>query len=128
LVQLVIAYMATAIYTLHIDKSCTSLQLARNIWPAHIGVVTNKYKNIVQPLGDEICACQTVARNVCCSTSNVHSINQKVVQSKHNNIFNNVKFATYFGYSNRYQADFSVRGHDMFSATVWDPILFTFAV
>ena len=30
--------------------------------------------------------------------------------------------------SNHHQADISVHGHDMFSATVWDPILFTFAV
>jgi len=30
--------------------------------------------------------------------------------------------------SNLHQADISVYGHDMFSATVWDPILFTFAV
>jgi hypothetical protein len=26
------------------------------------------------------------------------------------------------------QADISVHGHDMFSPTVWDPLLFTFAV
>jgi hypothetical protein len=30
--------------------------------------------------------------------------------------------------SYHHQADISVHGHDMFSATVWDPILFTFAV
>ena len=30
--------------------------------------------------------------------------------------------------SNHHQADVSVHGHVMFSATVWDPILFTFAV
>jgi hypothetical protein len=30
--------------------------------------------------------------------------------------------------SNHHQADNSVHGHDMFSATVWDPILFTFAM
>jgi hypothetical protein len=30
--------------------------------------------------------------------------------------------------SNHYQADISVHGHDMFSATVWDLILFTVAV
>ena len=36
-------------------------------------------------------------------------------------IFNNVNFAAYFGYSNNHQADNSVLGHDMFSATVWDP-------
>jgi len=30
--------------------------------------------------------------------------------------------------SNHDQADISVHGHDMFSATVWDTILFTFAV
>jgi hypothetical protein len=35
---------------------------------------------------------------------------------KHNSIFNNVKFATCFGYSNHHQADISVHGHDMFSA------------
>jgi len=34
----------------------------------------------------------------------------------HNNIFNNVKFATCFGYSNHHQADISVYGQDMFSA------------
>jgi hypothetical protein len=32
-----------------------------------------------------------------------------------NNV-NNVKFATYFVYSNHQQADISVHGHDMFSA------------
>jgi hypothetical protein len=37
-------------------------------------------------------------------------------------------FDTRFGYNNRHQADISVHGHDMFSATVWDPILLTFAV
>ena len=42
--------------------------------------------------------------------------NWKVVQSKHNNVSNNVKFATCFGYSNHHQADISVHGHDMFSA------------
>ena len=30
--------------------------------------------------------------------------------------------------SKHHQADISVHGHDMFSATVWDPILFIFAV
>jgi hypothetical protein len=35
---------------------------------------------------------------------------------EHNNIFNNVKFATCFSYSNYHQADISVHGHDMFSA------------
>jgi hypothetical protein len=54
--------------------------------------------------------------------------NSNIVQSKHNNIFNNVKFATCFGYTNHNQADISVHVHDMFSATVWDPVLFTFAV
>jgi len=39
-----------------------------------------------------------------------------LVHSKHNNIFNNVKFATCFGYSNHHQADISVHGHDLFSA------------
>jgi len=29
---------------------------------------------------------------------------------------------------NHHQADISVYGHDIFRATVWDPILFTFAV
>jgi hypothetical protein len=29
--------------------------------------------------------------------------------------------------SNHHQADISVHGHDMFSARVWDLILFTFA-
>jgi len=43
-------------------------------------------------------------------------INKNVVQPKHKNILNNVKFATYFGYSNHNQADISVHGHDMFSA------------
>jgi hypothetical protein len=28
--------------------------------------------------------------------------------------------------SNHHQADISVHGHDMFSAAVWDPILYTF--
>jgi len=39
-----------------------------------------------------------------------------------------VKFATCFGYSNHHQVDISVHEHDTFSATLWDPILFTFAV
>jgi hypothetical protein len=30
--------------------------------------------------------------------------------------------------SKHHQADLSVHGHDTFSATVWDPILFTFSV
>jgi len=30
--------------------------------------------------------------------------------------------------SNHHQADISVHGYDMFSVTVWDPVLFTFAV
>ena len=115
--------MATALYTLHIDTSCSSLNLARNIWPEHVGVAYIRFKNIVQPLGE-----QPVVQNVFCSTSDVYSININIVQSKHNNIFNNVKFATCFGHSNRHHADISVHGHDMFSATVWDPILFTFAV
>jgi hypothetical protein len=29
---------------------------------------------------------------------------------------------------NHHQADISAHGHDMFSATVWDTILFTFCV
>jgi hypothetical protein len=37
--------------------------------------------------------------------------------SKHNNLFNSVKFASCFGYSNHHQADISVHGHDMFSQT-----------
>jgi hypothetical protein len=28
--------------------------------------------------------------------------------------------------SNHHQAEILVHGHDMFSATIWDPILFTF--
>jgi len=59
---------------------------------------------------------------LCCSTK------QNILQSKHNNIFNYVKFATCFVYSNQHQADISVHGHGMFSATVWDPTLFIFAV
>ena len=39
-----------------------------------------------------------------------------MVQSKHKNIFNNVKFATCFGHSNHHQADISVHVHGMFSA------------
>jgi len=30
--------------------------------------------------------------------------------------------------SNHHQADISVHGHDMFGTTVWDPMLFIFAV
>jgi hypothetical protein len=30
--------------------------------------------------------------------------------------------------SNHHEAEISVHGHDMLSATVWDPILFTFVV
>ena len=52
--------------------------------------------------------------------------NQNIVQSKHNNIFNNVKLLHVSVTSNHYQADILVHGNDMFSATVWDPILFTF--
>ena len=47
-------------------------------------------------------------------------INKNIVQPKQKNIFNYVKFATCLGYSNHHQADISVHGHDMFSATVWD--------
>jgi hypothetical protein len=47
---------------------------------------------------------------LCCS------ITKRIVQSKHNNIFNNVKLPTSFGYSNHHQADISVHAHDMFSA------------
>jgi hypothetical protein len=37
--------------------------------------------------------------------------------SQKHNIFNNVKFATTcFGYSNHHQADISVHGHDTFRA------------
>jgi hypothetical protein len=39
-----------------------------------------------------------------------------IIQSKHKIIFNNVQFATCFGYSNHHQANISVHGHDMFSA------------
>jgi len=46
---------------------------------------------------------------------------KKSFSQKHNNILSNVKFATCFVYSNHYQADISVHGHNMFSATVWDP-------
>jgi len=38
-----------------------------------------------------------------------------IIQSKHNNIFNNVKYATCFGYSNHHLAGISVHGHGMFS-------------
>jgi hypothetical protein len=44
------------------------------------------------------------------------SANLNVVQTKHNNIFNNVNFSTCFGYRNHHQADISVQGHDTFSA------------
>jgi len=43
-------------------------------------------------------------------------------------VFSYVKFATCFGYINRHQADISVDGHDMLILTVWNPVLFTFAV
>ena len=49
-------------------------------------------------------------------------------ESKHNNIFSTVQFATCLGYSNHHQADIAVHGHGMFSATVWDHILFIFVV
>jgi hypothetical protein len=43
-------------------------------------------------------------------------LNKMSFSQKHNNIFNNVKFAACFGYSNHHQVDISVHGHDMFSA------------
>ena len=55
------------------------------------------------------------AISLCCG---VHS---NVAQSKHNNIFNNVKFSTCFGNSSHHQADISVHGYDMLIVTVWDP-------
>ena len=65
---------------------------------------------------------QISSTNVLWLGSNIQFLTKlNVAQSKHNNIFNNVKFATCFGYSNHHQADISVRGHDMFSATVWNP-------
>ena len=57
---------------------------------------------------------------LCCNTK------LNVLQSKHNDTFNNVQLATCFGYSNHHQADISVYGHVMFSATVCDHILFIF--
>ena len=51
-----------------------------------------------------------------------------IVLSKHSNTLNNVKLPHVSFTSNHHQADISVHGHDMFSATVWDSILFTFAV
>jgi hypothetical protein len=50
--------------------------------------------------------------------------NQNIDQSKHNNIFSNVKLLQVSVRSNHHQADISVHGHDTFSATVWDPILY----
>ena len=47
-------------------------------------------------------------------------VNQNDFQSKHNNIFNNVKFATCFCYSNHHQADISVHGLRSV-LTVWSP-------
>jgi len=41
---------------------------------------------------------------------------------KNNNIFNNVKLLHVSVTSNHHHADISVHGHDMFSATVWDPV------
>jgi len=54
--------------------------------------------------------------------------NINVIQSKHNNMFNNVKFTTCFGYSNHHQVYISVHGQDMFSAYSMESILFTIAV
>ena len=40
-----------------------------------------------------------------------------IVQSKHNDIFNNVKMPHVSVTNNHHQADISVQGHDMFSTT-----------
>jgi len=57
----------------------------------------------------------------------ISDTNYNNFQSKHNT-FNNVKLLHVSVTSNHHQADISVNGHDMFSATVWDPVLFTSAV
>jgi len=77
-----------------------------------------------QDMSQDVTAPKNLPQNIVSGTYT----NWKVVQPKHNNTFNNVTFATSFGYSNHHQADISVHGHDMFSATVWDPTLLTFDV
>jgi hypothetical protein len=58
----------------------------------------------------------------------LYPVTNNIVQSKHNNIFNNVKLLHVSGTINHHQADISINGHDVFTAIVWDPILLTFAV
>ena len=58
----------------------------------------------------EVWFCMIGAIPLCLST------NWNVIQSKHNNIFNNVKLLHVSVTSNHNQADISVHGHDMFSA------------
>ena len=42
-------------YTLHISSKLP--EDIRDVWPKHVGVVYDKYKNAVQLAGDEICVC-----------------------------------------------------------------------
>jgi len=69
------------------------------------------------PYGEKRYKNLMVAIPLCCST------NLNIVQSKHNNVFNNVMLVHVSVTSNHHQADISVHGHDMFGATVWAAIL-----
>jgi len=67
------------------------------------------------PLHSPVSQSLALPASPCAITFQLESSNQKVVQSKHNNILNNVQFATCFGYSNHHQVDISLHGHDMLS-------------
>jgi len=48
----------------HVDQTCNSLKKPQEVWSKH-GVLYNKYKNIVQLAGSEICVYWTTARKIC---------------------------------------------------------------
>ena len=114
-----VEYIYIIIY--HISPTCYS-DTAPSSWrnlvtcsklSAHCNVVTLVTEQVIRVVPEDGAVCaETFRRNLI--NGNVHNLN--VVQSKHNNIFNNVKFATCFGYSSHHQADISVHGHDKFSA------------
>ena len=127
-------YIYIYIYiTYHSSPTCYS-HIAPSSWrnlvtysklSAYCDVVTLVTEQVTRDLPEDGAVCGETCRR-CLINDNIQSYN--VVQSKHNIIFNNVQFPTCFGSSNHRQADISVHGHDMFSARVWDPLLFTFAV
>ena len=92
------------IYCIYIPTKCTYTV-------EYIYIVYQIHKTRVLLEDGAVCA-ETCRRYFI--NDNIHNYN--IVQSKHNNIYNDVKFATCFGYSNHHQADISVHGHDMFSA------------